>query len=86
MIVVVLGLTYLSASSGRLFFLLEEFLRNLFIIAPDYAENWMIIFSSFNRCCSVYKGGVTGSFHRLRLMASGRRTQNDLPYPRAERC
>ena len=55
-----------------MFFLLEEFLPELIhIIAPDYTENWMIIFGPLLIAVVLFtKGGVMGSFHRLRLMAS----------------
>ena len=74
MIVVVLGgLTYLSGPlmGAIVFFLLEEFLPELLhIVAPDYTENWMIIFGPLLIAVVLFtKGGVMGSLHRLRAIA-----------------
>lgn len=77
MIVVVLGgLTYLSGPlvGAIVFFLLEEFLPELLhFIAPDYSQNWMIIFGPLLIAVVLFtKGGVMGSLDKLSSGLSGR--------------
>ena len=78
MIVVVLGgLTYLSGPlvGSIVFFLLEEFLPEfLHLIAPDYTQNWMIIFGPLLIAVVLFtRGGVMGSVEKLKAQLSGRR-------------
>ena len=74
MIIIVLGgLTYLAGPllGAIVFFLLEEFLPEiLHVIAPDYTENWMIIFGPILIAVVLFaRGGVMGMGMRLRDMA-----------------
>lgn len=70
MIIIVLGgLTYLAGPllGAITFFLLEEFLPELIhFIAPDYSENWMIIFGPILIAIVLFaKGGVMGLLMRF---------------------
>ena len=72
MIVIVLGgLTYITGPliGAIVFFLLEEFLPELiYFIAPEYSENWMIIFGPMLIAVVLFtKGGLMGSFEQIRL-------------------
>ena len=72
MIVIVLGgLSYIAGPliGAIVFFLLEEFLPELiYFIAPQYSENWMIIFGPMLIAVVLFtKGGLMGSFEQMRL-------------------
>ena len=77
MIVIVLGgLSYIAGPliGAIVFFLLEEFLPELlFFIAPDYSENWMIIFGPMLIAVVLFtKGGLMAIFHQIYLRLTRR--------------
>ena len=80
MIVIVLGgLSYLAGPllGAIVFFLLEEFLPELIhLIAPDYSENWMIVFGPILIAVVLFaKGGLMGLVLQLRDMVLVRWSQ-----------
>jgi len=77
MIVIVLGgLSYIAGPliGAIVFFLLEEFLPELlFFIAPNYSENWMIIFGPMLIAVVLFtKGGLMAIFHQIYLRLTRR--------------
>ena len=77
MIVIVLGgLSYIAGPliGAIVFFLLEEFLPELlFFIAPNYSENWMIIFGPMLIAVVLFtKGGLMAIFHQIYLRLTQR--------------
>ena len=72
MIVIILGgLSYISGPliGAIAFFLIEEFLPELlYFIAPNYSENWMIIFGPMLIAVVLFtKGGLMGLLYQFRL-------------------
>ena len=77
MIVIVLGgLSYIAGPliGAIVFFLLEEFLPELiYFIAPEYSENWMVIFGPILIAVVLFtRGGLMGTLHHTRLRLTHR--------------
>ena len=70
------GLSYIAGPliGAIVFFLLEEFLPELlFFIAPNYSENWMIIFGPMLIAVVLFtKGGLMAIFHQIYLRLTRR--------------
>ena len=77
MIVIVLGgLSYIAGPliGAIVFFLLEEFLPELiYFIAPEYSENWMIVFGPMLIAVVLFtRGGLMGAIYSKRLQITRR--------------